>query len=147
MSRLGFQLAQPFEVVIRAGVGCFILIIVFIVTIGVAGSFHKNASEYRPSVSGPRQPIPNVNSATLATGSRLYQTEGCSNCHGHIGDSPVESYMPNLTHEGRRNASIEWQMLNLSQHHRLFPNPSMPDYADLPPDQLRALASYMATRR
>lgn len=37
-------------------------------------------------------------------------------------------------------------MTNLKDHHRIFPLSEMPD-VQLPPERLRALAEYMATRR
>jgi cytochrome c553 len=145
MSRLRIQFARAFELLIRVGVGCFILIVGGVVVLGFLISVDRR-STYRPSVAGPRRPIPVVDPAVLTVGEKLYQTEGCENCHGSIGNGPTSTDMPDLTHEGRRNADIEWQMLNLREHHRLFRPSSMPDYTDLSPDQLRALASYMATR-
>ena len=101
-------------------------------------------------------PIPNVNPATLVAGRRIYQREDCSACHtlADTGDAGYNKandgkahFAPDLTHEGQRNADIDWQMSNLSDHHRLYPNSSMPDYNDLPAGELRALASFMATRK
>ena len=133
------------------GVGCFVLIVILLTAFGISSSLPKSGSEYHPTVYGPRQPIPNVDAATLAAGRNLYQAQHCSSCHGNIGGflggGSTDNSMPNLTHEGQRNASIEWQVRNLKEHSRLFPGSSMGDYDELSPEQLRALASYMATRR
>jgi mono/diheme cytochrome c family protein len=130
MARLSQLIERSFEGLIRVGVGCFLFIVVSILVIGFLNSYQKPKSLYHPSVAGPRVPIPTVSPATLAAGSSLYQTEGCSGCHGGIGEfsgSTADPSIPDLTHEGRRNADIGWQMRNLRQHSRLSPGGSMGD--------------------
>jgi len=108
--------------------------------------------------SGPHVPIPTVNAVTSESGRLLYQREGCSECHILAGADPKDDRIHNpgdmrrydtpvLTHEGRRNASIDWQIENLTEHSRMYPYPSMPDYNNLSPTELRVLASYLASRR
>ncbi|MEO7714585.1 MAG: cytochrome c [Capsulimonas sp.] len=94
--------------------------------------------------SGPRVPIPTVDAATLVQGEAIYKREKCTGCHSMTG-VPIGG-VPDLLHEGRRNADIAWQMSNLREHKRIHPNSDMGNYDKLSPDELRALASYMATR-
>ena len=146
-----------FEGTIRGMVGCFILVLVSFVITAIVGSYQFNPFRGRLPTVGPRVPIPNVSPAMLFAGRRIYQREDCSSCHmlsgadpqdERYGNSNKQGYrsMPDLTHEGRRNADIDWQMSNLSEHHRLYPQSAMPDYNDLAPAELRALAAFLATR-
>ena len=139
-------------------VGCFVLGIVFIIAVVFVSDYHFSPWRGRLPAVGPRVPMPNVDAATLAAGQRVYQGEDCGACHVLTGANSQDGrhgapsdrkarFAPDLTHEGRRNASIDWQIDNLRDHHRLVPNSMMPDYNDLSPTELRALASYLATRR
>ena len=53
---------------------------------------------------------------------------------------------PELTHEAANHADIEWQVGHLKEPARFTPGSSMPGYPQLSPDDLHALAEYMASR-
>ena len=95
--------------------------------------------------SGPRVAIPIVAEATLVQGHHVYEREGCDRCHTMTGTGM--GAIPDLKHEGQRNADIDWQMTNLRHHRKIHPNSDMPNYDKLSPGDLRALASYLATRK
>ena len=129
----------------RGIVGCFIFMVVFLIFIGFISVKHTNPFLRPLPASGPRVPIPSVDAATLLLGRRVYKREGCDGCHTMTGVTLGST--PDLLHEGQRNADIGWQMSNLREHQRIHPDSGMPDYDTLPPQELRALASYLATRR
>ncbi len=150
--------AAACERLIRGMVGCFILGVVVVIVIGFAASYHFSPLRGGLPKTGPRVPIPRIDTATLVAGRAVYRSQECSSCHmlavdgrdenSHGGsDDQNDNVVPDLTHEGQRNASIDWQITNLRDHHRLYPNSSMPDYDSLSPKELRELASYLATRR
>jgi cbb3-type cytochrome oxidase cytochrome c subunit len=145
--------AVIFEGGIRVMVGCFVFGIVFFLVATFAASWHFNPLRGRLPPVGPRLPIPKVDAETLAFGRSIYQREDCNGCHTLAdadtkdGRDEKRGYSPDLTHEGQRNASIDWQIANLQDHHRLYPNSIMPDYNDLPSNELRALASFLAARK
>ena len=155
-----------FEGVIRSMVGCFVLIVAISVLIGLLGYFSANPFGAKPPRLGPRVPIPNVDAGTLAAGQSIYLRENCGACHTLTSTDPRHSAnprhskdgdagvsiqasngVPNLTHEGRRNADIGWQITNLREHRRIYPDSMMGNYTDLSPSELKAIASYLATRR
>lgn len=138
---------RAFETLIRGMVGCFVLTVVLILAVGFAAYYRHNPFQSRLPAVGPRAPIPQVAPATIAAGRVVYRREGCHACHTLADPPPSPGDAPDLTHEGRRNADIGWQRVNLTQHHRLFPNSVMADEDDLSPADLQALASYLATRR
>jgi cbb3-type cytochrome oxidase cytochrome c subunit len=143
-------------------VGCFILLFAIPVVIGLISFFSHSPLRLRPPKVGPHVPIPIIDVGTLAFGRSIYLREDCGGCHTLTGANPQQdkaiskevgasnqnsSSIPDLTHEGRRNADIGWQMSNLREHRRIYPNSMMADYSDLSPSELKALASYLATRR
>ncbi len=149
-------ISVAFEGVIRSMVGCFVLLFAIPVVIGLS-SLVSNHFQGRLPTIGPHEPIPVIDANTLAVGQSIYLREDCSSCHTLTGadlkkdresvGNQKSGVIPNLTHEGRRNADIDWQMSNLREHRRIYPNSMMPDYTDLSPRNLKALASYLATRK
>ena len=81
----------------------------------------------------------------VATGTKLFQSDdlGCLGCHKMNGKGGRSG--PDLTHAGRLNADIEWQIAHLKNPESKTPGSKMPAYNDLPENDLRALATYMAS--
>lgn len=100
--------------------------------------------ETEPTGGRPGPKLPAVDPATLAAGASLYRAQGCSGCHrlGKQGGSNG----PDLTFEGRRRPNVDWQFHHLLLPDKVVPNSTMPAYSQLKPEELQALASYMATR-
>ncbi len=147
------------DVLIRLLFAGFVGLLIWLLLLPWIVSRHNNPLQDRLPAVGPHVPIPAISAVTLAQGRAAYGREECSKCHV-LQDPPDASApdpngsgakssttIPDLTHEGQRNASIDWQMDNLAKHHRLFPNSIMPDYIELSPSDLRALASYLASRQ
>ncbi|HZO89371.1 MAG TPA: c-type cytochrome [Chthonomonadaceae bacterium] len=79
----------------------------------------------------------------VQVGAKLFQGR-CLSCHKMGGTGGTSG--PDLTHEARRHASIAWQIEHLKNPSKVHPGSSMPSFASLPPQQLRALAAYLVTR-
>lgn len=81
----------------------------------------------------------------VATGKTLFRSDdlGCLGCHKMNGEGGRSG--PDLTHAGRLNADIEWQIAHLKNPESKTPGSKMPAYNDLPATDLRALATYMAS--
>ncbi len=146
---------RSWESVIRGQFGCFALMFLGALVVLFRTDYRTNPPPPLLPTVGPRVPIPVVSAATLASGRAIFWSESCSNCHAlrdpmipsSVASSIASSIQgPDLTHEGKRNPSIDWQMTNLAQHSRIWTMSYMPDYPMLPGD-LRALASYLASRR
>ena len=135
---------------VAIGMGVFLLLAFLAI---ISGANHHDAPDATLPATGPRVPIPTVTAATLVQGERVYQREGCSECHNMIrsavgkDNDPKDAIGPDLKYEGRRNADIDWQISNLRQHQQVHPRSIMRDYDNLSPDDLHALASYLATRK
>lgn len=63
------------------------------------------------------------------------------------GDGAGARMGPGLTHEAQRHPDITWQAAHLKDPAKLHPGSGMPAYADLKPQELNALASFLATRQ
>ncbi|BDI33709.1 hypothetical protein CCAX7_57600 [Capsulimonas corticalis] len=136
------QVNGPGIPLLAGGIG---LIVFAAVVIGVFSYKPHAILQGALPVSGPRAPIPVVDAATVDRGRHVYQRENCSGCHTMTGTQI--GAIPDLLHEGQRNADIPWQMSNLREHRRIHPNSDMRNYDKLSPEDLRALASYLATRQ
>lgn len=96
-----------------------------------------------PAAAGPS--VPTVSEAVLKAGRVAYQANQCRACHLMAGDGARMG--PDLTHEARRHADIAWQTAHLKDPAKIHPGSGMPSFADLPPEELNALASFLATRK
>ena len=153
------RIERIFDAFVHGLAGCFVLAIAVPLLFFFVADFHNNPLRGRLSPVGPRVPIPTIRPETLVAGRAVYLREDCNECHvlrsqpSPEGRNPASSenappgFAPDLTHEGQRNPSIDWQFANLFDHHRMFSNPGMPDYDDLSPSDLHVLASYLASRR
>ena len=71
--------------------------------------------------------------------------ENCRNCH-IIGRDPGGTRGPRLSHElGRRDE--RWLVAHFKNPRALVPKSKMPDFADLPDPELRAMARYILALR
>lgn len=81
----------------------------------------------------------------VAKGKDLYAKQQCASCHKMDGVGGKSG--PDLSHEGARQGSIDWQILHLKGPDKVHPGSTMPDYADLSEADLRALASFVASKK
>lgn len=88
---------------------------------------------------------PPADPALVRTGERLFQGSGCTGCHKMNGVGA--SLGPDLTHEGEHQPDLHWQIEHLKNPAKISPGSLMPSFARLKPDELKALAAYLVTRR
>lgn len=93
------------------------------------------------------QPMPKLDPALVAIGEKLFraQDNGCVGCHRMNGQGGTRG--PDLTHEGQQGHGLNWQIDHLKNPQKMSPGSTMPDFADLKPAELKALAAYLVTRR
>lgn len=122
---------------------CFGIVMFFVLDILYPPIMH-------PAVNGRLLPVPGVKPAVLVAGRHVFLKEKCAECHNLDTTVPYDiskTFAPDLTQEGQRHPSIAWQTENLTHHDKLYPNSMMPNYTDLSPHNLKALASFLATRK
>jgi len=95
----------------------------------------------------PALVAPAFNAALLALGKEKYEDEelGCVGCHKMNGEGGRSG--PDLTFAGRLHPDVDWQIAHLKDPKSKIPGSSMPAYKDLPEADLRALATFLASRR
>jgi mono/diheme cytochrome c family protein len=81
--------------------------------------------------------------ALIENGKKLYASNSCNGCHKINGQGGAVG--PDLSHAGRLNAGLNWQVEHLKDPQKFKPNSTMPPYAQLKPDELKALAEYMVS--
>ncbi len=83
----------------------------------------------------------------VALGEKLYFSEdlACDSCHKIDGKGGKKG--PDLTYAGRLHGDIEWQIGHLKDPAKYVPGSKMPDYADQSPENLRALAVFMVSKK
>ena len=86
---------------------------------------------------------PTLDPKLVVQGKLLYSQQGCDGCHKV--DGKGGSSGPDLSHEGGRNPNVDWQVSHLKDPAKMKPNSFMPAYAQLTPDQLKALAQYVVS--
>ena len=74
-------------------------------------------------------------------GAGIFAVSGCLNCH--VYDGIGASVGPELTEEGTRNRGIDWQIRHLENPSAVTPGSTMPPFANLGQDNLRALAVFL----
>lgn len=92
------------------------------------------------------KPLPKFDPKLIAAGEKLFTSDdnGCLNCH-RMGDKGGRK-APDLTHEGLQPHDLKWQIEHLKAPAKMRPGSPMPNYDDMKPDELRALAAYLVTR-
>lgn len=89
--------------------------------------------------------IPKLDPTLIASGDKLFHDMSCIGCHtmngagGRVG--------PDLTHEAQRHNDLDWHIKHLKDPSILKPNPDMPAFDYLKPEELEALAAYLSTRK
>ena len=73
------------------------------------------------------------------------EDNGCLDCHAMDGQGKPKN--GDLTHIGRKPYDVEWHIAHLKDPSSKVPGSRMPDYKDLPADELRALATYMVSKK
>jgi mono/diheme cytochrome c family protein len=86
-----------------------------------------------------------IDPGLVAQGENLFQTYRCQGCHAMNGVGAHAG--PDLSHEARRHADLVWQVAHLKDPQKVHPGSAMPSQADLPEEDLKALAAYLATRK
>ena len=96
---------------------------------------------------------PRFSEAMVERGQQLYTQQGCVGCHAINGVAPGGNQGPNLTYEGRRGRSDEWQLQHLKNPLSVYvegePQGSwqMPSYRQLPEDDLKAIVAFLQSLR
>jgi mono/diheme cytochrome c family protein len=93
----------------------------------------------------PGEKLPNVSPQLVAAGQKLFAELPCQSCHRMEGKGGIAG--PDLTHEARRHADVDWHIRHLKDPTILKADADMPPFDDLSPAELKALASYLATRK
>lgn len=107
----------------------------------------SSAPEMIPLASAPasvKAKIPNLDPKLIATGDKLFHDMACIGCHTMNGTGGRVG--PDLTHEAQRHNDPEWHIKHLKDPSILTPKPDMPAFDYLKPEELKALAAYLATR-
>lgn len=86
-----------------------------------------------------------ISTQEILAGQQLFQSNNCLNCHVMNGAGARTG--PDLTHEALHHSDIAWQIAHLKNPDQMSPGSFMPSYAKLTPDQLKALASFLVTRK
>jgi menaquinol-cytochrome c reductase cytochrome b/c subunit len=74
-------------------------------------------------------------------GAEIFAVSGCLNCHTY--GSTGGTIGPELTDEGTKNRGIQWQIDHLKAPSQVTPGSTMPPFAELGEDNLRALAIFL----
>lgn len=107
---------------------------------------------YRAWLRRERSPAQAPADPLAQQGKALFFTAGCNACHTIRGTAAANKLGPDLTHVGGRTslgaASLGVDKADfahwISDNQRIKPGNLMPDYGIFTPDQLDALASYLA---
>jgi menaquinol-cytochrome c reductase cytochrome b/c subunit len=76
-------------------------------------------------------------------GALIFAGSGCLNCHQYVDSGSQNLGAPNLTEEGLKNKGIDFQIKHLKCPSCVTPGSQMPPFANLPEDDLRALAVFL----
>jgi uncharacterized membrane protein/cytochrome c2 len=89
--------------------------------------------------------IPDLDPKQIAAGQKLFAELPCQSCHTMNGSGGIAG--PNLTHEAQRHNDPAWHIAHLKDPSKMSPDSGMPPFDYLKPDELKALAAYLATRK
>ncbi len=76
-------------------------------------------------------------------GAKLFAVAGCTACHTYLGDGGAQLGAPDLTAEGSRNSSIQFQVSHLKCPSCVHPGSPMPKFSALGQPRLLALAHFL----
>lgn len=90
---------------------------------------------------------PKLDVKLIAAGKKSFFKEdnGCLDCHAMDGQGKPKN--GDLTHIGRKPYDVEWHIAHLKDPPSQVPGSRMPAYNDLPADELRALATFMVSKK
>lgn len=118
--------------------------------LGLGGMFFYSIADVAPIVgdqiaapvdSGYPGTPEKLDPKIVAQGRELFTRQGCNDCHmihgvgGKIG--------PDLSDEGSKGRSIDWEARHIADPKSMTPGSTMPKFSQLPKDQLTALAQYV----
>ncbi len=81
----------------------------------------------------------------VTTGKQLFTTRGCVNCHKVLGKGGKTG--PDLTDEATRHPDLTWQTIHLKTPEKVSPGSTMPAFDNLPDSDLKALGSYVLSKK
>ncbi len=81
----------------------------------------------------------------VAQGQKLYVSESCNSCHQMDGKGGKRA--PDLTHIGSDETSVQWHIEHLKNPRSKHPDSTMPAYDYLSAPELKALATFMVSRK
>ncbi|HEY0074496.1 MAG TPA: DUF2231 domain-containing protein [Abditibacteriaceae bacterium] len=95
-----------------------------------------------PTESGPK-----LDPKLIAAGKQSFfkEANGCLDCHAMDGQGNAKN--GDLTHVGSKPYDVEWHIAHLIKPKSKVPGSKMPPYDDLPAEELRALATYMVSKK
>ena len=79
----------------------------------------------------------------IAQGRNVFSAQGCDDCHAIAGKGGKVG--PDLTAEGTKNASVDWQIKHLQNPPAVTPGSTMPKFANVKQADLSALAQYLVS--
>jgi len=97
-----------------------------------------------------RAKIPQLDPTLIAQGEKLFKGEGsaqlpCQSCHTMNGAGGKSG--PDLTHEAQHHNDPAWHIAHLKDPTILTKDSGMPSFDYLSPEELNALAAFLATRQ
>ena len=85
--------------------------------------------------------------ANAVPGANLFAVAGCTSCHTYDGAGGSNLGAPDLTAEGSRNSSIQFQIAHLMDPAKVHPGSPMPKFASLGNDRLMQLALFLVNSK
>lgn len=86
-----------------------------------------------------------LNALLVKQGAKVYAAQNCASCHQIDGKGGKNG--PNLTHIGSDESSVDWHIAHLKNPRSKNPNSPMPAYDYLSPGELKALATFLVSRK
>ncbi len=86
-----------------------------------------------------------LDASLVKQGAKLYTAQNCAACHQMGGKGGKNG--PNLTHIGSDETSVDWHIAHLKNPSSKHPNSPMPAYDYLSPAELKALATFLVSRK
>jgi uncharacterized membrane protein/cytochrome c2 len=93
----------------------------------------------------PAAPKLDVKLIAAGKASFFKEANGCLDCHAMDGQGRAKN--GDLTHIGSKPYDVEWHIAHLKDPKSKVPGSKMPAYDDLPAEELRALATYMVSKK
>jgi quinol-cytochrome oxidoreductase complex cytochrome b subunit len=134
--------ASAVQIAFAGFVGVFLIL-----ALGFGGRFAPLTGTRDPAaapiakVKKPVQPK-TVDTALFQRGQQLFNSVGCSNCHGQDGKKP--SGGPNLAKVDQRQPDPAWYVRFIKDPKSVKPGSTMPPFPGLSQNELRALAEFLS---